>query len=119
MTATAGFARRATEDVDLNGFPVRKGETVMPSLFAANDDPTVFERPDELDITRPNANQHLSFSYGPHHCPGAQLARMELQVAIGSVLRQFPELRLAVPAQEVPWKAAILARGPLALPVAW
>jgi cytochrome P450 len=119
VTATAGFARMATEDVDLNGFLVRKGETVMPSLFAANDDPAMFERPDELDLTRANANQHLSFSYGPHHCPGAQLARMELQVAIGSVLRQFPDLRLAVPAEEVPWKMAILARGPLALPVAW
>jgi cytochrome P450 len=119
VTATAGFARRATEDVDLNGFLVRQGETVMPTLFAANDDPAIFPQPQRLDLTRVNANQHLSFSYGPHHCPGSQLARMELQVAIGTLVRRLPTLRLGVSPDQVPWKAKSLARGPRSLPVEW
>ncbi len=119
VTATAGFARVATEDVKLGDFLVKKGETVMPVLFSANDDESVFPNPEELDFTRENVHVHMSFSHGPHHCPGAQLARVELQIAIKSLIERFPNLAFAIPAEDIPWKTGHLARGPLELPVTW
>ncbi|MUN36172.1 MULTISPECIES: cytochrome P450 [Actinomadura] len=112
------FARIATEDVEVGGVLVRAGEAVFVNAQAANRDGTVFEDPDEVDLTR-GRNPHLTFGHGLHHCLGAQLARLILQVAIGSLLRRFPALRLAVPAEDVPWKTGLLVRGPNALPVSW
>ncbi|WP_069166291.1 cytochrome P450 [Nocardia altamirensis] len=114
-----GFARVATEDVALSGgITVRAGESVVVNTQAANRDEAVFDRPEELDLTREH-NPHMAFGHGIHHCLGAQLARLELQVALGTLLRRFPELRLAVPAEDVPWKTGLLVRGPKALPVKW
>jgi len=118
LTTGAFFARRATEDVELGGTLVRAGEAVLPSMMSANRDESVFEDPDRLDFTR-RENNHLSFSYGIHHCLGAQLARMELQVVLGSLLAAFPDLRLATPVQDVPWRAHGILRGPRELPVTW
>ncbi|PXX59154.1 nocardicin N-oxygenase [Nocardia tenerifensis] len=112
------FARVATEDVELSGVTVRAGESVIVNTQAANRDESVFENSEELDLTR-NDNPHMAFGHGVHHCLGAQLARLELQVAIGSLLQRFPTLRLAVPVEEVPWKTGLLVRGPKALPVSW
>lgn len=113
-----GIARVATEDVELGGQLIRAGEAVHVSYLAANRDPEMFERPDELDLDRGSAN-HMAFGYGTHHCAGAHLARMELQVAIGSLLRRFPDLRLAVPAAELDWRTGSIWRYPQTLPVAW
>ncbi|MFB7614696.1 cytochrome P450 [Kitasatospora sp. NPDC056181] len=113
-----GIARVATEDVELGGVLIRAGEAVHVSYLAANRDPAVFERPDELDLDRGTAN-HMTFGYGTHHCAGAHLARMELQVAIGTLLRRFPGLRLAVPAAELDWRTGSIWRYPRTLPVAW
>ncbi|QNS09288.1 cytochrome P450 [Streptomyces xanthii] len=113
-----GNARTALEDVELSGGTVRAGEGVMAAAVNANRDPRMFEDPDRLDITR-EKNPHLAFGHGAHYCLGAQLARMELRVAIGGMLERFPELRLAVPADEVEWKSGGLFRGPRRLPVAW
>jgi cytochrome P450 len=118
LGASAGFARIATEDVELSGVQVRAGEAVFAVVAAADRDPEVFDRPDELVLDRPTGPT-LAFGYGPHHCLGAQLARMELQEAIGALLREFPDLRLAVPADEVPWRRGALVRGPERLPLAW
>ncbi|MEV2225778.1 cytochrome P450 [Nocardia vinacea] len=85
---------------------------------AANRDETVFDDPEDLDLTR-ERNPHMAFGHGAHHCLGAQLARVELQVALGLLLRRFPTLHLAVPVDEVPWKTGLLVRGPKTLPVAW
>ncbi|MEV0251706.1 cytochrome P450 [Nocardia sp. NPDC050712] len=112
------FARIATEDVELSGVTVRAGEAVFVNTQAANRDESVFADPEELDLTRAG-NPHMAFGHGAHHCLGAQLARLELQVAIGTLLRRFPGLRLAVPLDEVPWKTGLLVRGPKALPVTW
>ncbi|MEU7144361.1 cytochrome P450 [Nocardia sp. NPDC046473] len=112
------FARVATEDVVLSGVTVRAGESVIVNTQAANRDESVFENSDELDLTR-NNNPHMAFGHGVHHCLGAQLARLELQVALGSLLQRFPTLHLAVPFEEVPWKTGLLVRGPKALPVSW
>jgi nocardicin N-oxygenase len=119
VTATAGFARIATEDVEMGDMVVGAGDAVMPTLFSANMDERAFPCPERLDFSRENVATHLSFSHGAHHCPGSPLARVELQVAIASLVRRFPGLRLAVPADQVPWKKTLLARGPERLPIAW
>lgn len=118
LSAGGAFARIATEDVVLSGVTIREGDAVFVDAQAANRDETVFSSPEDLDFTR-TSNPHLTFGHGIHHCLGAQLARVELQVAIGTLLRRFPTLHLAVPLDEVPWKTGMLVRGPKALPVAW
>ena len=112
------FARVATEDVEVGGTTVRAGEAVFVNTQSANRDESVFHDPAELDLTRQH-NPHIAFGHGVHHCLVAQLARVELQVALGSLLNRFPRLRLAVPAEEIPWKTGLLVRGPVALPVIW
>ncbi|WP_030056095.1 MULTISPECIES: cytochrome P450 [Streptomyces] len=118
VTATAGFSRMATEDVRIGEQLVRQGERVMPTLFTANTDPEVFENPQDIDFHRPNGSSHVAFSYGAHHCPGNQLARLELQVALEALLRRFPELALAGD-DAVTWKKSLMSRGPLKLTVTW
>jgi cytochrome P450 len=111
----AAVPRYATEDVELSGGTVRAGDPVVVARTAANRDPRVFAEPDRLDLTR-DPNPHLGFGHGVHHCLGAQLARMELQVALGALLARFPGLRLAE--AEIEWKKGGL-RGPVRLPVTW
>ncbi|MFD6357492.1 cytochrome P450 [Nocardia tengchongensis] len=112
------FPRIATEDIELSGTLIRAGESVFVDLQAANRDETVFENPDTLDLSR-HHNSHLTFGHGFHHCVGAHLARLELDVTLSALLRRYPELRLAIPAAEIEWKTGMLLRGPKALPVAW
>jgi cytochrome P450 len=78
----------------------------------------VFNHPDELDLAR-TYNPHLAFGHGVHHCLGAPLARMELQVALAALTSRLPDLRLAVPPDEIPWRSDRLVRGVRALPVTW
>jgi cytochrome P450 len=110
--------RIATEDVEISGVLIRRGEAVFASLPAANHDPDVFADPDRIDIDR-NTTAHLAFGHGVHHCLGAQLARMELQVALTALIQRFPTLRLAAPNDPVDWKLGLTVRGPRSLPVAW
>lgn len=107
-----------TEDLTLGGVAIRAGEFVHVSYLTANRDPAKFDRPDELDLRRP-AQPHMTFGWGAHHCLGAPLAVLELQVAIGSLLARFAELRLAVPAERLRWNTGSIWRFPLELPVAW
>ena len=86
---SAGFTRIAVVDVELGGVLVRAGDAVMVNLDAANRDDRVFADPDRLDLTR-KPNPHLAFGFGPHYCVAAQLAKAELRVAIGTLLRRFP-----------------------------
>ncbi|WP_280272294.1 cytochrome P450 [Nocardia wallacei] len=118
LGAGGASPRIATEDVRLGEVTVRAGEAVFVNTPTANRDESVFDRADELDLTRAH-NPHVAFGYGAHHCLGAQLARLELQIAIGALLQHFPTLRLAVPSEAVPWKSGLLVRGPKSLPVAW
>ena len=87
-------ARVVGEDCELGGRALRRGELVLTLLGAANRDPAQFSEPDRLDLTR-DPNQHLSFGRGVHFCLGAPLARLEGRLAIGSLVRRFPHLRLA------------------------
>src|SRR5262249_62249763 len=88
--------RMVAEPGELGGQQVNSGQLVLTLLGAANRDPRQFPEPDRLDLTR-SPNQHFSFGRGIHFCLGAPLARLEGRIAIGSLVRRFPWLRLAGP----------------------
>jgi cytochrome P450 PksS len=113
-TATERFAR---EDVIIAGVTVPRGALVYAALASANRDEREFPDADALDILR-EPNRHLAFGLGPHYCVGASLARLEGQVAIGTLLRRAPDLRLAVAPGAVRWRRGLVLRGLEALPVA-
>lgn len=119
LGASVDFARIATEDVEVGGQHVQAGEAVLVEFYAANHDQRAFADPDHLDLTRENDNSHLTFGHGVHHCLGAQLARLEMQVAVTALITRLPTLRLAVAPEEVRWRSDRLVRGVQALPVAW
>jgi cytochrome P450 len=92
--AAAVVDRYATDDVELNGITIGRGDLVRVSIAAANRDPTVFADPDRLDLARPNAGRHLAFAHGPHVCMGVHLARLEARTALTILLDRLPGLRL-------------------------
>ncbi|MDI9933231.1 cytochrome P450 [Rhodococcus sp. IEGM 1354] len=94
-----GFYRRATKDVELHGVPIQKDEDVYLCYTAANRDPEVFPNPLDFDIDRDHSGRqrHLAFGHGPHLCPGAPLARMEMRVALEVLLRRLPDIELVDP----------------------
>ncbi|QRO01867.1 cytochrome P450 [Archangium violaceum] len=108
--------RFAREDVEIAGVPIPKGSTITLLIASANLDETAFPDADKLDITR-SPNRHVSFGYGIHYCLGAPLARLEARVAIPALLRRFPRLDLAVPAEKLRWRPNIGLRGLEALPL--
>jgi cytochrome P450 len=116
---TSTIPRIATEDVELDGHLVKAGEAVVGVPHIANRDPAVFTDPHRFDITRSNANQHISFTHGPHFCLGAQLARTELRMALTTLLTRFPDLTVAVADTELRWKDNALNRALRELPVTW
>ena len=116
--AQYGLPRVAAEDVDLPSGRVAAGEMVLPLLAEANRDPAVFAEPDRFDAGR-EGPAHIAFGQGAHFCLGARLARLETEVALTVLLTEFPDLALAVPAEDVPWRAASLVKGPTRLPVRW
>ncbi|MGH6654946.1 MAG: cytochrome P450 [Actinocrinis sp.] len=118
LFAGSSYPRVALEDIEIGGTLVKAGEAVLPSMMAADRDESVFENASLLDFERAD-NPHLAMGYGVHRCLGAQLAKAELEISVGSLLRRFPGLRLAVPAEEVPFREGTLQRGPSRLPVLW
>ncbi|MET7287343.1 cytochrome P450 [Streptomyces sp. NPDC005573] len=113
-----GLSRIATQDVEIRGHLIRAGEAIYVSYLAANRDPDVFPDPETIDFSR-TPNPHVSFGFGPHYCPGGQLARMESELLVDALLDRVPGLRLAVPPDQVPFRKGALIRGPEALPVTW
>jgi cytochrome P450 len=111
--------RVALEDIDdLGGKKIPKGESVLCLLGSANRDPAVYpDRPESLDITRPNVRP-LSFGGGIHFCLGAQLARIEAEIAIATLLRRLPDLRLD-DAENPEWRPTFVLRGLKRLPASW
>ncbi|WP_129668214.1 cytochrome P450 family protein [Phytoactinopolyspora endophytica] len=108
--------RFALHDVELAGQAVEAGDTVLLSVAAANRDGAAFSEPDRFDISRQDV-AHLTFGHGPHFCPGASLARLEIEVAFGTLLRRLPRMRLAVDESELRWRPSHRSRGLASLPV--
>jgi cytochrome P450 len=107
-------SRTATEDVEISGTVVPKGESVIVAIGGANRDPGVFDQPDRLMIDRPDASRHLAFSLGMHHCLGAALGRLEGRIAVAELTRRYPGLELA----EAPTRRPLLVlRGYERVPV--
>jgi len=93
--------RMLTEDVELDGVPLRAGDLVRQALGSANRDPERFNDPDRFRVERP-PKRHLSFGLGPHFCIGAPLARLQAQIAVGALVRRLPNLRLDPDADSTP-----------------
>jgi cytochrome P450 len=110
--------RYATEPVELGGVTIPVGGQVIVNLAGTNRDSQRYASPESFDIDRPEV-RHLAFGHGIHHCLGAPLARMEGRVALGSLIRRFPHLRLAVDVDELHWGHGdgLVLRGLSALPV--
>jgi cytochrome P450 len=106
--------RIPTADVEIDGRTIPKGSMVVAAIGGANRDPAHFPEPDRLDLGRPD-NRHLAFGFGIHFCLGAALARVEGQVAIGTLLDRLPGLALATDTPE--WRESSVLRGLKALPV--
>jgi hypothetical protein len=107
-------ARVLKEDIEVCGQRIPKGWTILCMLGAANRDPKQFKEPNQLNLGRLN-NQHLAFGAGLHFCIGAQLARLEGQLAILNLVQRFPEMKLAGPRPE--WASTFGLRGLNSLPV--
>ncbi|QEV21559.1 cytochrome P450 [Streptomyces alboniger] len=110
--------RTAVEDMTLGGKRIRAGDTLVCSIPLANRDPALIDEPDRLDLTR-EPGPHVAFGHGIHHCLGAALARMELRIGYAELLRRFPGLRLAIPAEDVEFRVRSTAYGVERLPVTW
>jgi len=106
--------RVPTQVVHFGDVEVQPGSMVMTVLGAANHDPTVFDDPHTLRLDRPNASRHLAFAAGVHYCLGASLAKLEAQVAIGSLIRRFPDVQLA---GTPTWRDRLTIRGVDHLPL--
>jgi cytochrome P450 len=110
--------RWATADVELGGQLIRRGEGVIVILGSADRDPSRFSDPDTLDFAREDV-KHLAFGRGSHYCLGAPLARLEAEVALTTLLRRLPGLRLAMPVEELSWRPVPLFRSLASLQIAW
>jgi len=87
------FRRTATQDTEIGGHPIKKGDKIYLSYPAANRDPAVFPEPHKFDIQRTNAAKHLAFGTGPHVCLGARLARYQLKALLTQIYTRIPDLR--------------------------
>jgi nocardicin N-oxygenase len=108
----------AMADIEIDGVLIRAGDFVLPAITSANRDEQVFVEAHRLDLPR-TPNRHIAFGHGTHRCPGEKMGRMEMQVAMASLLTRFPNLQLAVPVDDVPWKTGMVSRGPTKLMVEW
>jgi cytochrome P450 len=106
--------RLVMEDFELGGHHIKKGTGLSTIVASANRDPDVFDEPDTLDLGR-DPCPHLSFSAGIHYCLGAQLARLEGQIALSTAIRRFPNMKIAT--DDLEWRPAPILRGLVALPV--
>lgn len=116
--ASLGSFRRTTCDVTLHGVTIPAGVEVLLHADSASHDETVFPAPEWFDIRRSNAREHMVFGYGIHHCVGAALARLELQIAFERLLERLPSLRL-VADQKISYRRSLVGRGLPSLLVEW
>ncbi|MFE3216075.1 cytochrome P450 family protein [Streptomyces antimycoticus] len=108
--------RFPTEPIEIGGTQIPAGDTVMLCLASAHRDPERYPSPDEFDIHRED-KWHLALGQGMHYCLGAPLARMEIQIALHTLLHRFPQLDLAVPPEQLQWRTSFRSRALKAVPV--
>ncbi|GHH37141.1 cytochrome P450 family protein [Streptomyces candidus] len=108
--------RHSTQDLCVGGVDIPAGFPVLIAPGAANRDPAAFPDPHRLDLDR-DAGGHLSFGHGIHRCPGAPLARAEVEIALRTLVSRFPNARLAVPEESLTWRRTRLTRGLSMLPL--
>ncbi|WP_438493535.1 cytochrome P450 [Streptomyces asiaticus] len=111
--------RVTTEDIEVGGVLIPAGQGVIALTSSANRDGSFFTSPDTIDWERERLRQHFAFGYGPHHCLGHLLAKLELQVVFASLLRTMPGLRLTVPSDQLNFKSDQSITGVARLPVTW
>ena len=109
--------RFAREDLTIDSVRIKQGDIVVAVLGSANHDETQFPAPETFDITR-QPNKHLAFGQGAHFCLGAPLARLEGQIALTTLFRRFPNLRVAQAPESLRWRKSLIIRGLEELPVA-
>ncbi|MEU0439737.1 MULTISPECIES: cytochrome P450 [unclassified Streptomyces] len=116
-----GPLRVTLEDVEIAGTRIPKGSAVLAAICSANQDPQRFPEDSPADFlpARPSAPHHVAFGHGPHFCLGAPLARAELQIVIGSLIRRFPGLRLAEDVEKLELTTGMMVHGLTRLPVTW
>ncbi|WP_187439001.1 cytochrome P450 [Streptomyces sp. sk2.1] len=118
-SVTDALPRVATEDIDIAGHTIEAGDGVVFSTMLMNRDPDVWDSPDTFDTHR-RAGRHVAFGYGIHQCVGQNLARAEMDIALTTLLRRIPTIRLDVPSQQVRGVAVHVQLGGVAeLPVTW
>ena len=112
------ITRWAAADVELGGQSIRRGELVIAVVGSANRDAEQFPEADTLDLHR-DRGKHVGFGRGPHYCLGAPLARLETEIALETLLRRLPNLRLAIAEEDLYWRPIPIFRSLAELPVAW
>jgi len=115
---TLGMPRTACTWLNIGKKTVKPGQTAVVAFGLVNRDPGVFDQPNVLDLRR-DPNRHLAFGYGTHYCLGAYLARLELDVAVNTLLARLPKLSLCVDERDLAWSASHTIRRLLSLPVKW
>ncbi len=115
VTTEMSYAR---ETYTLHGVTIERGSTVLPAIGSANRDETVFDRPNDLDLTR-QPNKHLAFGQGIHYCLGAPLARLEAKIAFRHLLERCPNMRLAIAPTDIRYRNIPVIHRINRLPVAW
>ncbi|MFC5721219.1 cytochrome P450 [Streptomyces gamaensis] len=118
LSIADGLMRVATEDIEIAGRTVRAGDGVAFSASLINRDEAAYARAEALDVTR-SARHHVAFGYGVHQCLGQNLARAELEIALGTLFDRIPGLRLAVAPEKIPVKPGDTLQGVYELPVTW
>ncbi|WP_326617331.1 cytochrome P450 [Streptomyces decoyicus] len=118
LSIADGMLRVAKEDIEIGGQLIRADDGVLFPTSLINRDEATYPSPDELDLDR-SARHHIAFGFGIHQCLGQNLARAEMEIALRSLFTRIPDLRLAVPAAEIPFKPGDTLQGMIELPLAW
>ncbi|WP_234332065.1 cytochrome P450 [Streptomyces sp. NRRL S-87] len=118
LSIADGMLRVATAPIEVDGTVIRPGDGVVFPTSVINRDATVYADPDALDWHRPTRH-HLAFGFGIHQCLGQNLARAEMEIALGTLFERLPGLRLAADPDAIPFKPGDTIQGMLELPVTW
>lgn len=118
LSIADGLQRQAVADIEVDGTTIRAGDGVIFSTSVINRDESAYPEPDTLDFER-SARHHVAFGFGIHQCLGQNLARAELEIALRTLFERLPDLHLAAPAEDIPFKPGDTIQGMLELPVTW